>query len=83
MILNPWAALREARDSIKAQNERINDLHKVLDFEQTRRNTDGSEFHLRSRILLAQIERLEDLIKEGHFRNPKTGRLGRKGERFK
>lgn len=30
----------------------------------------------------AKIARLERLIREGHFRNPKTGRLGHKGETF-
>lgn len=29
-----------------------------------------------------QIAKLEAQIKQGHFRNPKTGRLGRKGETF-
>jgi len=30
----------------------------------------------------ARITNLKALIAEGHFRNPKTGRLGRKGETF-
>ena len=38
---------------------------------------------LRSGVLKIEIERLEAVIKTGHFRNPKTGRLGRKGDRFK
>jgi hypothetical protein len=41
------------------------------------------EAELRSRILKTEIERLEAVLKTGHFRNPKTGRLGRKGDRFK
>jgi hypothetical protein len=41
------------------------------------------EAELRSRILKIEIERLEAVLKTGHFRNPKTGRLGRKGDRFK
>lgn len=32
--------------------------------------------------LKAEIKRLEKIIAEGHYRNPKTGRLGRKGEVF-
>lgn len=32
--------------------------------------------------LYEELDALMALIAEGHFRNPKTGRLGRKGETF-
>jgi len=41
------------------------------------------EHALHQRILRTELERLQDLLKKAHFRNPKTGRMGRKGERFK
>jgi hypothetical protein len=81
-IFNPWGALCKARQSLKEQNDRINELYQDLIKEQQRRNTDRSEYELRGRLLKSEIDRLNDLLKEGHFRNPKTGRLGVKGERF-
>jgi len=81
-IFNPWGALRKARQELgeaQFQNELARD---ALLTEIARRDTDRKEFELRQRILQFEIDRLNDLLKEGHFRNPKTGRLGVKGERF-
>lgn len=33
--------------------------------------------------LYEELDASDALIAEGHFRNPKTGRLGRKGETFR
>lgn len=82
-IFNPWGELRKARKELgeaQFQNELSRD---ALLNEIARRETDRKEFELRQRILHAEIERLQELVKNGHFRNPKTGRLGRRGERFK
>lgn len=82
-IFNPWGALRKARKELgEAQFQNELSRNELLQ-EITRRETDRKEFDLRVRILKSEIDRLTDVIKEGHFRNPKTGRLGVKGERFK
>jgi hypothetical protein len=57
-IINPWGALRRARDIMERQAIRIGDLYEELDAHKKQ-------------------------IAEGHFRNPKTGRLGRKGVTYK
>jgi hypothetical protein len=38
---------------------------------------------LRIGDLYEELDAAKTLIAEGHFRNPKTGRLGRKGETFR
>lgn len=75
MILNPWRALREARETI---SKLTNDLA----VEQIRRQNVLKDFELRGRIMQSQIERLEDQLKTAHFRDPKTGRIGPRGRRF-
>ena len=75
MILNPWRALREARETI---SKLTNDLA----VEQIRRQNVVKDFELRGRIMQSQIERLEDMLKAAHFRDPKTGRIGPRGRRF-
>jgi hypothetical protein len=83
MIFNPWGELREVRQQLSEARFQ-NDLGRdALLTEVSRRETDRKEFELRSRLLKSEIDRLSDLLKNAHFRNPKTGRLGRKGERFK
>lgn len=75
MILNPWRALREARETI---SKLTNDLA----VEQIRSQNVAKDLELRGRIMQSQIERLEDLLKAAHFRDPKTGRIGPRGRRF-
>lgn len=82
-IFNPWGALRQARQELaEAQFKNELGANELL-CEIARRETDRKEFELRQRILHAEIERLKDLVQKAHFRNPKTGRIGKKGERFK
>ena len=57
-IINPWGALRRAREIMERQAIRIGDLYEELDAYKKQ-------------------------IAQGHFRNPKTGRLGRKGVTYK
>lgn len=83
MIFNPWRALRQVKEQLAEAQLKIELGGNALLTEISRRETDRKEFDLRQRILRSEIERLEDVVKNGHFRNPKTGRLGRKGERFK
>ena len=83
MIFNPWGALRQARQELaEAQFKNELGANELLN-EIARRDTDRKEFELRSRLLKSEIDRLTDLLKKAHFRNPKTGRIGKKGERFK
>lgn len=43
---------------------------------------EAREARLRAGIAKVDVMKLEAALREAHFRNPKTGRLGRKGERF-
>jgi hypothetical protein len=73
--LNPWGALAEARETIsKLTNE--------LAVEQIRRQNVVKDMELRQRIIQSQFERLEDMLRTVHFRDPKTGRIGPRGRRF-
>jgi len=73
--LNPWGALAEARETIsKLTNE--------LAVEHIRRQNVVKDMELRQRIIQSQFERLEDLLRMAHFRDPKTGRIGPRGRRF-
>jgi multidrug resistance efflux pump len=71
-IINPWGALRRAK-------ARIADLE--ADIEHLEEEAD--EDYLIYKNAAQHLERIEALIAEGHFRNPKTGRLGRKGVTYK
>lgn len=71
-IINPWGALRRAK-------ARIADLEE--DATIWRSELDGMDIlHQENR---GCIKRLTAQIAQGHFRNPKTGRLGRKGVTYK
>lgn len=77
-IINPWRALRCARQhrddlyvELLAADRKVDQCEREL-----------REARLRAGLAKADIVRLEAALKEAHFRNPKTGRLGRKGERF-
>ena len=72
MIWNPWKALRAAEQEVT----RLQDNNAWLDKKL-------KEFDLRNRILKTELCRLDDVLAKAHFRNPKTGRIGKKGERFK
>jgi regulator of sirC expression with transglutaminase-like and TPR domain len=74
-IIWPWAA-RKVIDAHKLDADRLDAMNSRLE-----RKLKESELH--QRILRTELERLQDLLKKAHFRNPKTGRIGRKGERFK
>lgn len=83
MIWNPWKALREAEQEVSRLRNIIVERDEELTQLQQRSQTDKKEFDLRALILRAEIDKLNALLSQGHFRNPKTGRIGRKGERFK
>ncbi len=79
MIWNPWKALAAAEKEIA----RLRNLIAERDEENDTRLREISEARLRAKLAEAHVAKLNKDLAEGHFRNPKTGRLGRKGERFK
>jgi hypothetical protein len=72
-IINPWDALRRAHDETRYYGARV---------EADTRKVEKKAHEIKVSDLKAEIKRLEKIIAEGHYRNPKTGRLGRKGEVF-
>lgn len=77
-LLNPWRALRRL-------NKRYVDLCgelRIAERQIKELDKEAREARLRAAIAKTDITKLEAALKEAHFRNPKTGRIGRKGERF-
>ena len=79
-ILNPWGALREARWLADSQKREIEALYTQLGAAETKAS-EAATNELVIRVLRSKIERLDDTLKQAFFRDPKTGRFGRKGER--
>ena len=79
-ILNPWGALREARCTVACQKREIEARYTQLGAAETKAS-EAATNELVIRVLRSKIERLEDTLKKAFFRDPKTGRFGRKGER--
>lgn len=84
-IIWPWAA-RRVIEAYKAEADRLDKmncrLEQKLAIEKIRSQNVIKDMELRGRIMQSQIERLEDLLKTAHFRDPKTGRIGPRGRRF-
>jgi D-aminopeptidase len=81
-IINPWGALKQARSEIADYK-----AERALSLEALREAgraavTEAKAHILQVKNLKAEIHRLEQVVASGHYRNPETGRLGRKGERF-
>lgn len=74
-IIWPWAA-HKAIEAYKLEADRLHAMNSRLEIKL-------KEHALHQRILRTELERLQDLLKQAHFRNPKTGLIGKKGERFK
>jgi hypothetical protein len=74
-IIWPWTA-RRVLEARRLETDYLHEMNSKLEHKL-------KQAELHSRVLKIEIERLEAVIKTGHFRNPKTGRLGRKGDRFK
>ena len=93
-IINPWGALRRERrifvatvadyenahtrceDAVRAAQQRGDALVAAL------QDADRAYIALNRRATNDRLA-LAETIAKGHFRNPKTGRIGRKGETFK
>lgn len=82
MIWNPWKALVEARKEIDRLRNILVERDEELSASHRARVDEIREFKLRDRLLYDAINRLEVKIKSAHFRDPKTGRIGRKGVTF-
>ena len=70
-LINPWGALRRARQLI---------VELVVDIENLEREVEDD--YIAYTDLAQRFELAEELIAQGHFRNPKTGRIGPKGKTF-
>lgn len=81
-IINPWGALAAARREIRDYNRAFEIVERTLHEQAEDRQVDAKAHALKVKNLEAEIRRLEQVIAGGHYRNPRTGRLGRKGERF-
>jgi len=70
-IINPWGALWRARHLIAELEADIDDLH-----DECNEYFDGYKEACKA------LDAANALIAEGHFRNPKTGRIGPKGKMY-
>jgi hypothetical protein len=77
-IIWPWGALRKARGEAKRNGDRCVLLdHKLANAIQS---LDARKKAIRLRD--AEIERLRNVLTNAHFRNPETGRIGKRGQTF-
>lgn len=88
-IINPWGALRSERKHgnyeasgyilfIRELQRKIRDKEtEVEDLDKQRK-----ELFLKVLSVNEEATRLRALVSTGHFRNPATGRLGKRGETF-
>lgn len=81
-IINPWGALADARRQIRDHELALDSAGNVLRLQAEAQRVNEKAHALKVKNLEAEIHRLEQVIADGHYRNPQTGRLGRKGERF-
>jgi phage host-nuclease inhibitor protein Gam len=81
-IINPWGALAAARKDIAdLESERSGYFTSQRDARAVAAINEKAHA-LKVKNLRDEIKRLEKIIAGGHYRNPETGRLGRKGEMF-
>lgn len=84
-IFWPWGQLIDLeREAAEAQQEAVKAKDEAKRVGRALKEVLGelSAAKRGNQIGDAKIAWLERLIREGHFRNPATGRLGRKGETF-
>lgn len=70
-IFFPWKRIAELENTLKTAREEANALQRELSLQKLHRANS-----------VAIIADLRQTITKGHFRNPATGRLGRKGQLF-
>lgn len=81
-IINPWGALRRSRQRYDDLCANTAEAMRVAERKVEESEKEAREARLRAGIAKVDVMKLEAALREAHFRNPKTGRLGRKGERF-
>lgn len=91
-FINPWGALRRARvaiadlriEAVSAHGELREAQERVALLEQKLSGTLDRADNLSLTALgrSHEIQRLKAIIARGHFRNPETGRIGKRGETF-
>lgn len=77
-IINPWGALRDARERMRLLSDEATSAY----WEASALRSQLAEAERQRGDYYSWVHELQGQLAEGHFRNPKTGRLGRKGERF-
>ena len=70
-LINPWGALRRAQHLI---------AELLADRESMEREIE--DYYLAYKDADSRLDAAKELIAQGHFRNPKTGRIGPMGETF-
>ena len=70
-IINPWGALRRAQRLIAELLADIEGLDREVE-----------DYYLAYKDADSRLDDAKELIAQGHFRNPKTGRIGPVGETF-
>lgn len=84
-IINPWGALRRLKAAhawLREEFEKERALAGRAAVMATEARNAADNHSLTAMGRAQEIDRLRDMLKRAHFRNPKTGRLGRRGETF-
>lgn len=84
-ILNPWGELRRARTAcewLRSELDRERAATARLAERVTEANNRADQHSLTALARANELTRLHLMLRKAHFRNPKNGRLGRKGELF-
>lgn len=81
-IINPWGARRRERLGAENRIADLEDRNALLDKQLTSMTEACDRSQRKALQRQLALQRAEKLIAQGHFRNPETGRLGRRGETF-
>lgn len=81
-IINPWGARRRERLGAENMIADLEDRNALLDKQLTSMTEACDRSQRKALQRQLALRRAEKLIAQGHFRNPETGRLGRRGETF-
>jgi len=81
-IINPWGARRRERLGAENRIADLEDCNALLDKQLTSMTEACDRAQRKALQRQLALQRAEKLIAQGHFRNPETGRLGRRGETF-
>lgn len=84
-IINPWGALRRLKVAHawlreEFEKERARADRSARSATEARNAADNHSLTAMGRA--QEIDRLRHQLRQAHFRNPKTGRIGRRGETF-